>query len=214
VAVDAPNEASDGDGATMDAADRSSTPPVVVCLPFPDGGFAATGGHPGEGAASGTLVGTAVSCSLCHVGTAMYVQTAQDGGPPLAYTLYLSDSDGEEVTCMTPSDALNEDFLASIQLNGIQPGTYSSGQSNSSNACTIIGLKTLRGRRDRRRAHRDPRHAGPCRRPQASGLVRTESRGGSGDECWSRACSISFALLSLVASRLVLGWVAPPRLLD
>ncbi len=140
VAVDAPNEASDGGGATMAAADGSAAPPVVVCPPLPDG---ATGNGPGESAASGTLVGSAVNCSLCHVGAAVYVQTAQDGGPPLAYTLYLSDADGEEVTCMAPSDALNGDFLATIQLNGIQPGTYSSSQSNSSNACTNIELSYL-----------------------------------------------------------------------
>jgi hypothetical protein len=143
VNLDAPNEASDGGGATMDAADGSSTSNVAVCPPLPDGGAARIGIGPDESVASGTLVGSAVNCSICDVGASVYGQTAQDGGTPLAYTLYIPDTDGDEITCMAPSDALNGSLFASIQLNGIQLGTYSSSQSNSSDACTNIVLSYL-----------------------------------------------------------------------
>lgn len=141
--VDALSEASDG-GATMDAADGSSTTTAVVCPPLPDGGFGANGIGPAESAASGTLVGSAVNCSLCSLGAVVIVQTRQYGDPPIVdYTLSLSSQAGGEGTCTIPSDSSNATFStfnAGIQLNGIQPGTYSSSQSTSSTSCTSIEL--------------------------------------------------------------------------
>jgi hypothetical protein len=139
VPVDAPGEASDG-GTPVDAADGSSTTKAVGCPALADGGFAAIGGRPGESPASGTIVGSAVNCSLCDVGTLVYAQTIQDGGPSTSYTLYLSNTVGGENTCTVPSDFSNPTFMATIQLSGIQPGTYSSSQPDSSSVCTNIGL--------------------------------------------------------------------------
>jgi hypothetical protein len=140
VAVDAPNEASDGGDATMDAGDGSAAPPVAVCLPLPDGGMASIGIGPDESVASGTLVGSAVNCSICDVGAVVFVFTGTDGGPPESITLGLSNTASGGDTCMLPNIAYNPMFQANIDLNDIQPGTYSSSQATSK-SCTSLGLE-------------------------------------------------------------------------
>jgi hypothetical protein len=85
-------------------------------------------------------VGSAVNCSICDVGAVVFVRTVPDGGPPASITLGLSNTASGGDTCAIPNIAYNPMFQANIDLNDIQPGTYSSSQATS-NSCTSLGLE-------------------------------------------------------------------------
>jgi len=127
-------------GGTSATSDGSSTSNVAVCPPLPDGGMASIGIGPDESVASGTLVGSAVNCSICDVGAGVFVLAVPDGGPPAHITLGLSNTASGGDTCAIPNVAYNPMFQANIDLNDIQPGTYSSSQATS-NSCTSLGLE-------------------------------------------------------------------------
>jgi hypothetical protein len=113
----------------------------LVCPALPEGGFAAsTGNGPGESAASGSLTGSTVSCSICDVGAVLVVTTVPDDNPSTLITLHLSNAASGEDSCTVPGDASNVSFGASIVLNAIAPGVYGSSQSNPSNECTNLTL--------------------------------------------------------------------------
>lgn len=109
-----------------------------VCPSPPDGGFGASGIGPAESAASGTLEGAVVDCSLCNFSAVEVVQALSG-----YYTLYLSSTAGGEGTCTLPKDsstATFSTFSAGIPLSGMQPGTFSSSQSIASSICPNIQL--------------------------------------------------------------------------
>jgi hypothetical protein len=130
-----------GDDAGGSTSDGASSLHAAVCPPLPDGGFAANPAiGPAASASSGSVQGSAVTCSLCDVGAVLYVQTSQDSVPIVTRTLYFANAADGEDTCAIPGDSSSTRFEASVVLSDIQPGTYASSQSSSASACTNIGL--------------------------------------------------------------------------